>query len=99
MIKVPKGARAITAIDFDKTSTFIACADLSNDHNIRVYKVEDGSLVFERASGPDKIFMCQYSFLDETICTVGPNHIYFWNGATGVKKKGIFGANPNTNFA
>lgn len=99
MIQVPKGARQITAISFNNNSEYIACADLHNDHYVRVYKVSDGTLIFEKPSGPDKVFMCQFSLRDNTLCTVGPNNINFWEGSTGLKRKGIFGSQTATNLA
>ena len=42
IMRLPKGSRSVTALGFNRNSTYLAAADLHNDHNVYVFKVEDG---------------------------------------------------------
>jgi hypothetical protein len=83
MMRLPKGSRSVTAIGFSKDSTFLAASDLHNDHNVHVFNVEHGTLVYSDKSGPDKIFMLHWNLANDTFCTVGPKTINFWNHLGG----------------
>ena len=89
----------MSALGFSKDATYLGAADLHNDHNVYVFRVEDRTMLYTAKTGGDKIFMLSWSLASDQYCTVGPNHIYFWD-LKGTKKKGSFG-NPNkmTNFA
>ena len=79
---IPKGARAITAIAFNRTSEIIACADFSNDHKIYCFKWQqkDGGFIVDTKSGPNKIFMIDWSLkYDNQFVSVGLNQVSFWN--------------------
>lgn len=88
--RLPKGTRSITAIAFNKDSKYIACADFSNDHNIYVHDWRSGQQIFSKKTGGNKIFMIDWSLLDDKFCSVGPKHICFWD-INGNKKQGTFG--------
>jgi hypothetical protein len=45
-LKLPRGARAVTAIAFNITSELIACADFSNDHTIYCFDWNSKQLKF-----------------------------------------------------
>lgn len=99
LMKLPKGSRQVSALGFNKDSTFIAASDMSDDHNVYVYSLANNTMVFQKKTGPDKIFMLSFSLLDNQFCTVGVKHIAFWN-MEGAFKKGIFGSvDKQTNFA
>ena len=94
-MRLPKGSRSVTALGFNKNSIFIAAADLHNDHNVYVFRIDDGSQIFTYKSGPDKIFMLHWSPIEDIFCTVGPKAIYFWKYGAGdakAKHKGTFGS-------
>lgn len=94
-MRLPKGSRSVTALGFNKNSTFIAAADLHNDHNVYVFRIDDGSQIFTYKSGPDRIFMLHWSPIEDVFCTVGPKAIYFWKYGAGdakAKHKGTFGS-------
>ena len=42
-MRLPKGSRSVTAIGFNRNSTYIAATDLHNDHNAYVFRIDDGS--------------------------------------------------------
>ena len=90
--KLPKGSRAVTAIGFSEDSSMIACADLSDKHNVYIYQISGASpkLLKTETSGPDKILHLawnQAKGIDAAFCTVGPNHCCFWSPALETKKK------------
>lgn len=88
--RLPKGMRSITAISFNKDAKYIACADFSNDHNIYVHDWRTGQLMFSRATGGNKVFMIDWSLKEDRFCSVGPNHVFFWD-IKGTRKQGVFG--------
>ena len=102
-MRLPKGSRSVSAIGFNRTSTYIAASDLHNDHNVYVFRVDDGTKIYSEKSGPDKVFMLHWSPIDDVFCTVGPKHIYFWRygaGQSKAKNKGTFGSiDKQTNLA
>jgi len=69
----------------------IACADLSDNHNVFVYKISGAQpeLIKTERGGPSKILhLCwNQSKTDPMFCTVGPKHCYFWSPKEGTKKK------------
>jgi hypothetical protein len=77
--RLPKGMRSVTAIAFSKDSKFIATADFSNDHNVYVHEWETGTMKFSKKTGGNKIFMIEWSKMEDEFCTVGPKHICFWD--------------------
>lgn len=94
---MPKGSRAVTALAFNRTADLIAAADLSNDHNIYCFDWKLKEMKFQAKTGPNKILMIDWSLSSDTqFCSVGPNHVYFWNfaeiiGGTVKPKAGIYG--------
>jgi len=48
---LPKGSREVSAIGFSYDKKYLATVDNHNDHNVRVYSVSSGKLVFEQKSG------------------------------------------------
>lgn len=98
-MKLPKGSRSANCLGFNKDATLLAVADLHNDHNIYVFRIEDQSIVFTDKSGPDKAFMLHWSLTEDVFMTVGPKHIYTWSPFSAQKKKkGIFGGTESTNL-
>lgn len=91
-LKLGRGARAISAIGFSHDGKYIAAADLSNEHVVRVWEWQLGTLVHQENGGPDKILNLAWATNNYNFCTVGVKHIYFWSvGATTSKHRGIFG--------
>jgi hypothetical protein len=99
-MKLPKGSRQVTALAFNKASTHIAAADLHNDHNVYLFRLDNNTMEWSLKSGPDKIFMLSWSLATEQFCTVGVKHIAFWEATSRKMKKGTFGSvDKQTNFA
>jgi WD40 repeat protein len=98
-IKLPKGSRAVTAIGFSADASLLSCSDLSNDHNVYVYKLSENKppqLLNSEKGGPDKILhLCwNQDVKNPEFCSVGSNHVRFWNPNSNGKnmfKKGING--------
>lgn len=94
-----RDTRAVTALGFSDDGSLLAGADLSDDHNVRVWKWETSTQISIDKGGPDKILGLDWSKTEESFCTVGIKHIFFWSkvGTAFKKKRGIFGgtnANP-----
>ncbi len=95
--KLPNNSRAVTAVSFNRSADLIAAADFSNDHNIYCYDWRSKELKFKAKTGPNKILMIDWGLGSDTnFCSVGPNHVFFWNfadmiGGTVKPKAGIFG--------
>jgi WD40 repeat protein len=89
-----RDTRAVTALGFSNDGSLLAGSDLSDDHNVRVWKWETGAVISIDKGGPDKIFGLEWSRTLESFCTVGIKHIFFWDkvGTAFKKKRGIFGA-------
>ena len=93
-----RNSRAVTTLGFNSSGDLLASAALDNDHTVRVWKWESGSQIWELKGGPDKILDCCWSPVDNTLCTAGIKHIYFWVDADTAgcdKKRGIFGSSHN----
>ena len=90
-MKLPKGSRAVTAIGFSEDSSMISCADLSDDHNVYIFQISgpEPQMIKSHKGGRDKILhLCwNKSTKNPEFCTVGPNHIFFWNKIAGEKPK------------
>lgn len=89
--RLPKNTRSVTAIAFNSSSRYLATADLSNEHSVYVHSWEDGTLLWSKTTGGNKIFMIEWSQTEDRFLSVGPKHVYFWD-IKGAKKQGSFGA-------
>lgn len=99
--QLPKGSRGVNAVAFSGDGSLIACVDLANDHNVHVFETATGQAVFKQAGDTNKIFDVAFSNEagSKEFATGGAKHIYFWDAATGSKKKGLFGSNEQTSFS
>ena len=97
--RLPKGTRSVTALGFNRDSTCIACADFHNDHSVYCFEWATAKQLFPaKKTGPDKIFMLDWSLQTNSFCTVGPKHVMFWD-INGTCKRGTFGgADKMTNL-
>ena len=94
-----RGSRAVTTLAFNKDGSLLASCGLDNDHTVRIWKWQSKQQLTEQKGGPDKILDCCFSPTEDTLCTAGIKHIYFWFGAKNWdKKKGIFGKNEMCNM-
>jgi WD40 repeat protein len=92
-LRLGNGARAVTCLGFSHDGKYLAAADLSNDHYVRVWEWQAGRQVFEDKGGVDKILDLAWSTNSHNFATVGIKHVCFWTiGATSSKAKGIFGS-------
>ena len=55
------------------------------------YDWKTGAKKFEEKGGPDKICDAAWSTTEDSFCTAGIKHIYFWRANGFEKKRGIFG--------
>lgn len=92
--KLKKGARGVNAIAISSDCKYVACVDLSNDHNVLVFDCGDGSLKWSCKGDTNKIFDCAWSQKqgDYSICTAGSKHLKFWYPFESGKqeKKGLY---------
>ena len=90
-----RDSRAVTTLAFNTKGDLLASAGYDNDHTVRVWNWSSGSKIWELKGGPDKILDCCWSPTENTLCTAGIKHIYFWVDADSAgcdKKRGIFGS-------
>lgn len=59
--KLAKNARGVSACAISPDAEYIATADKSNDHNVSIFKVSDGSCCFTNKGGPDAIWDLAFS--------------------------------------
>ena len=86
-----KGARGISAIAISADNKYVAMADLHNDHNIYVYNLSDGQLVWKDKGGVDKIYDMAFNPKDSNeFMSCGVKHIKFWYIGEKDVKKGLF---------
>ena len=89
--KLSKGSRGISAIAISADNKYVALADLHNDHNIYVYQINDGQLVWKEKGGPDKIYDVAFNPNNSNeFVSAGVKHIKFWYIAEKDIKKGLF---------
>ena len=91
----------MSAIAISPDSSYVATADASNDHVVRIFETSSGSIVMTDKGGPDPIFDMAFTKEDGKVkCwSAGKKHLAYWDTEKGKKKKGIFGSNPQTSFA
>jgi len=96
-----KGSRAVAACAISTDLKYIACADKHNDHNVFVFEVDSGSMVYTEKGGPDEIFDMAFNMAEGQydLWSAGMKHMTYWNIAEMKKKKCVFGENPRTSFA
>lgn len=100
--KLTKGARGIYAIALSQDTKYVACVDLHDDHNVYVYEVDSGTLVWKEKGDTNKIFDIQFTKKagEYKFVTVGKDHIKFWDIPTKKVEKGLFsGKGDATSFA
>ena len=88
-VKLPKGAKEISACAISPDGTIMGCVDKTNDHNVFFYKVDDGSLLFKDSGDKsNKIVDMAFSKKqgDYYAATVGEKHMMFWKASDGPKK-------------
>lgn len=86
-----KGSRGISAIAISADNKYVALADLHNDHNIYVYQINDGQLVWKEKGGPDKVYDVAFNPNNSNeFVSAGVKHIKFWYIAEKDIKKGLF---------
>ena len=102
-IRLPKGTRGVSALSFNLNGTYLAVADLHNDHNVYVFNVSTGAQEFTDKGGPDRIFDIAWSKKpeDDRFVTAGIKHVKFWTPFEAKKqRKGLYGGKGKmTNFA
>lgn len=101
--KLSKGARGVNCVAFSEDGSLIACADLSNNHNVYVFEADSGNLLWKTKGDTNKIFDIAFSNEpgSKRFATAGVKHLYFWDAAEGAgsKKKGLFGSTDMTSFS
>ena len=100
--KLPKGSRGINAISISQDNKYVACVDLHDSHNVFVFDVQSGQMVYTEAGDTGKIFDLCFSAQPGSHCfvTAGAKHIKFWNVDERKVEKGIFGQKgEQTSFA
>lgn len=93
-IVLPKGSRAVKTIAINNDSTLVACSDDHNDHNVRVYEIATGKLLFEHQSGSSKLYDMDFSPTEDSFVIAGHKTIKFYKGngdGTYSDNKGILG--------
>lgn len=77
---LPEKSVSVHAISFSRNGNLIAAADFSLNNTVYVYDILQGNLRFKTPTGDKKILMIDWSLKSDTkFCTVGPNHLFFWN--------------------
>ena len=54
--KLAKNARGVAACAISADCSYIAIADMSNDHNVKVFEMKGGTECFGDKGGPDNIY-------------------------------------------
>lgn len=100
-VALGKGDRGVAAICISPDGSHVATADKHNDHNVKIWNMNSGEVVFGDKGGPDPIMDLAFTKQPGVIAcwSVGVKHIAYWNPEKGKKKKGIFSGNPMTSFA
>ena len=87
MMTLPKGSRSVSALGFSKDGNYIAAADMSDDHNVHLFDLNQkdpkkGKCVHLAAVKKDrkKIFQISWSPTQAgQFVSVGLEHIFFWS--------------------
>eukprot|EP01017_Pseudomicrothorax_dubius_P038903 TRINITY_DN5902_c0_g1_i1.p1 TRINITY_DN5902_c0_g1~~TRINITY_DN5902_c0_g1_i1.p1 ORF type:complete len:714 (-),score=190.86 TRINITY_DN5902_c0_g1_i1:151-2292(-) len=89
--KLPRGARAATAVSFNKTATLLAVTADDNDHTLYVYDItKGGAPIYTTKTGPDPIMAMEFSKHDENLlAAAGKRGVVFFT-VNGDTKKGQF---------
>lgn len=97
--KIPKGGRGVRAVAISQDGSHVAAVDMSNNHNVFVFKTADGSCVMNQPGDTADIFDVAFSQQAGSMdfCTVGAKHIKFWT-VGGDVNKGLFGKGEPTSF-
>ena len=100
-VNLQQGSRAVAACAISTDCKYIACADKHNDHNVFVFEVDSGNLVFTDKGGPDEIFDMCFNMAEGQydLWTGGKKHMYYWDINSYKKNRCIFGDQPSTSFA
>jgi len=78
--ELPKGSRGITAINMSHDNKYVAMADLHDNHNVFVFDVSAGNMVYTDKGGSNKIFDIAFDQKDSyQICSSGQKHVCFWD--------------------
>lgn len=93
----------MNAITISQDGSLIALTDNSNDHNIYFFNASSGNREWKEKGDTNRIFDLSFNTKsggDVRCCSVGKNHIKFWNPSDKSVEKGIFGdASLATSFA
>jgi WD40 repeat protein len=80
-------------VSISSDNKFMACVDMSNNHNVVVFDVASGAKQYEEKGDTNYIYDCAFSQApgDYSLMTSGNRHLYFWDFKKHEKKRGIAG--------
>jgi tricorn protease-like protein len=79
--QLARGARGIAACTISADGKYVACVDMSNDHNVWVFNIETGAQEFKQKGDTNYIYDIAFTKKEGeyTLMTSGKNHLYFWD--------------------
>ena len=91
--KLPKGRKKITAIALSFDGKVVGMADAHYDPYVSFWDTKSGKLILEAKGGFYTIYGIAFPPIpgDYTCCTVGKQHICFWNHEKKSKLIGLYG--------
>jgi len=99
---LPRNARGVKACAISHDGSYVAVADLSNDHWVTVFET-DGGKVWTQKGGTSEILDMTFNKTtsdaeDFCLWTGGVKHFCHWNVKSQESKKGLWGDHPRTSF-
>lgn len=92
--QLAKGARGIAAVSISADNKFFATVDMHNEHNVTVFDLSSGGLVWKSKGDTNYIYDVAFTGKpgDYDLMTAGKKHLYFWDHEKQMKKRGIAGS-------
>ena len=84
LMTLPKGCRSVSAIAFSSDSRYVAAADMSDDHAIHVFDLNNKdkkgkcTKIHTAKADRNKVFMIQWKPDSKEFISVGSKHLYYW---------------------
>ena len=76
-MKLPKGARLVTAIGISANDKYVAAADATDDHYVHILDIAKGHIVADVQIGYSVKHLDWHPTNENIFCTAGEDHMYF----------------------